>query len=570
MAAVLFSITVARESSTPRSTPALSIEGERLASGLPGAWRFTARLPADARMRFEPSPEHGATSEVIVRESGRPERIVWSGTKHSGPTDVALGLRAEGLVQVVLRSRGGGAGWGKAAVVAGRGADPLREPPGPEPVDPRAGTVRRALAGSNVLYVILDAAGARHFSTYGYERRTTPEIDRIASEGVVFENARTVASFTLLAMASTWTSSLPDAHHNGVPYGAPLPKDRLTLAELLGANGIHTAGFVSNGVAGAGFALDRGFAEFDEVFKRFGSYAPAYRRVLPAWLDQNASRRFFAYVHFREPHFAYDPPPPFDTLFGPDAPLTREIKTKYDWITDVNWGRVKPTPAQLEHLVRLYDGNLASVDHELGEVRRMLEAKGLWDRTLVIVTADHGDHLYEHGYVGHLDQVYEPALHIPLVVKFPKGAGPSGTRVGALVDTLDMAPTIADAFGLLGRGGSDRAFSGRSLLPVALGAPGKVAVLSRCAGEQPKYALVSGSLKLVYHTARDAGELYDLAADPGETNDLAAARPLEAEYFRQTIRRWVMGLREGPASVSAETRLSDDQRENLRALGYVQ
>ncbi len=584
MAAVLYGLAVGRADDVgiaallaPGAAPALSFEGGSLTQALPGELRYVFRAPADGVLRLRPvlagQARGSAALRVTLDRDGAGESVLWTGDARATAREVSVKLDvAEGsVVSLGLRAEGTApVGWGPARLVAARSGDPLREPPGPVAVDPRADALRAALRNANVLYVILDAAGARHFSSYGYDRPTTPEIDRIASEGVVFENARTVASFTLLAMGSAWTSSYPDQHHNGVPYGAPLPKDRLTLAELLGAHGIHSAGFVSNGVAGPGFALDRGFSEFDEVFRRFGAHAEAFRRVLPEWFASNATRRFFAYVHFREPHFAYDPPPPFDTMFGADGPLTKLQRTKYDWITDVNWGRVRPSPAEVAHLRRLYDGNLAHVDREVGRIRRDLEASGLWDKTLVVVSADHGDQLFEHGYVGHLDQVYEEALQIPLVLKFPKGVGPAAARVAGLVDTLDIAPTIADAFGVLGRGGSERAFGGRSLLPVALGAPGKVAVFSRSAGEQPKYALRSGALKLVYHTARNAAELYDVVADPAESHDLAAARASETEYYVQTARRWILGMRRGPASAASDTQLTEEQRENLKALGYVQ
>jgi arylsulfatase A-like enzyme len=585
MAAVLYGIAVGRNADpslaallAPPSRPALSIENGALTQNLPGTVRYVFRAPAGGVVRVKPALARGSRGSASVRvtlndEDGPAERVLWSGEAGGVGREVSVKLAvAEGaLVSLGLHLEPGAAvTWGPARVVAARTGDPLRDPPGPVAADARANGLRDALKGANVLYVILDAAGARHFSSYGASRATTPEIDRIASEGVLFENAYTVASFTLLAMSSAWTSAYPTQHHNGVPYDAPLPKDRLTLAELLGANGIHTAGFVSNGVAGTGFGLDRGFAEFEEVYRRFGSHAGAFRNVLPSWFSSNTARRFFAYVHFREPHFAYDPPPPFNTMFGPDAPLTKTMKTKFDWITDVNWGRVQPSDAEVEHLRRLYDGNLAYVDREVGAIRRDLESAGLWDKTLVIVSADHGDQLYEHGYIGHLGQVYEQVLRIPLVVKFPKGVGPVGLRLGGFVDTLDIAPTIADAFGVLGHGGSDQAFHGRSLLPVVLGAPGKPAVFSRCADAQPKYALRSGPLKTIYHTARDEAELYDVVADPDERNDLAGTRPLETEYYVQTQRRWILAMRRGPTSVASDARLTGEQRENLKALGYVQ
>jgi arylsulfatase A-like enzyme len=566
---------------TETAPAVFSIEAGALSQSVPGAIRYVFRAPADAALRFTPALQGArgggasATLRVSLAQATGGERVLW--TKSLGLRDhdevfVELPVSSGTLVRLSLSVEPGrfaSARWRAPRVVGSASGDQLATLPRPPAPDPRAEPLRHALKDANVLYVILDAAGARHFSSYGYARRTTPEIDRIASEAVVFEDAYTTASFTLLAMSSAWTSSYPDQHHNGVGYNAPLPRDRLTLAELLGASGIPTAGFASNGLAGPGVALDRGFAHFDEVYRRLGSHAGAFRRVLPQWFEANRARRFFAYVHFREPHFAYDPPPPFNTLFGPDAPLTKAIKTKYDWVTDVNWGRIEPSSAEIEHLVRLYDGNLAYVDQEVGEIRRLMEAAGIWDRTLVIVSADHGDQLYEHAYIGHLDQVYEAALRIPLIVKFPKGAGPLPTRRRGFVDILDIAPTIADAFGVLGQGGSDREFLGRSLLPVALGAPGKEAVFARSAGEQPKYALRAGPLKLIYHTARDAGELFDLVADPDERNDLAASRPLEADYYRQTIRRFMLQMRRGPTAVASDATLSDAQRENLRALGYL-
>jgi arylsulfatase A-like enzyme len=594
MSAVLYGITTAPASDrsladllSAEAPPPLSSENGALTLAGPGSVVFAFRAPESAELRFTPllhPVARRAGSEAMLRvtleQEGRAERTLWSGSvsaRRAAPGEVGLPLGATPGSRVRLALRREGAerfawgGFGKPRVLGLGARDPLLDLPAPGRVDRRADALRASLAEANVVFVILDAAGAAHVGAYGSPRPTTPEIDRIAAEGVVFENAYSVATFTHLSMGSAWTSVLPDQHHNGVLPNAALPRDRLTLAELLSSRGVHTAGFVSNGVAGPGFALDRGFSEFEEVFHRHGSHAEAYREVLPGWLERNRERRFFLYVHFREPHFAYDPPPPFNTLFGPDRPLSRAQKTQYDWITDLNWKRKRPEPAELEHLGRLYDGNLAYADRELGELRRQLEALGLWERTLVVISSDHGDGLYEHEYVGHLDQVYEEQTRVPLVIRFPPGRGPRGQRVKGLVDTLDIAPTIADAFQALGQGGSGTAFLGRSLLPMVLGAPTKPMTLARCAGEQPKYGLRTGDAKLVYHSARDSVELYDLASDPGERSDLAAQRHVEAAYYRQTVRRLLLAMRRGPrADAPADAALSAEQRENLRALGYVQ
>jgi arylsulfatase A-like enzyme len=239
------------------------------------------------------------------------------------------------------------------------------------------------------------------------------------------------------------------------------------------------------------------------------------------------------------------------------------------WITEVNQGRRQQTEEERAHLVRLYDGNLAFADEQIGALRRALEAQGLLDRTVVIVMADHGEGLGEHGWIGHNVQLYEESIHIPLVVRFPGGKGPAGKRIAALVDLLDLAPTIADVFGVLGQGGSDKQFQGRSLLPVVEGAPGKPAILSRTVWDRPRYALRDDRFKYFYDTRSGEEQLFDLQADPGETRDVAPSDPLRAAYFRQALHQWILGLgRRGGAA--EEGALTPEQRENLCALGYIQ
>src|SRR4030095_6713593 len=131
------------------------------------------------------------------------------------------------------------------------------------------------------------------------------------------------------------------------------------------------------------------------------------------------------------------------------------------------------------HLTRLYDGNLATADHEVGMLRRTLEELGLWDRTLFIAPADHGEALSEHGFLTHNHQLYEESVRVPLVLHFPRGTGPAGRRIKELVDLLDVGATIGDTCGLSASAPGARPAAGRSLLPVALGAPGKPLILTR-------------------------------------------------------------------------------------------
>jgi arylsulfatase len=600
LAAAFYSLTVGRAGDpaledllgrdAPRPFSVIEVQGApSLTLVGPSLIRFAIRLPPAAELRFTPDLHPGARAAAGAasfkvtfedQDQGGRETVIWSrviSARDPKAGEVVLGLPgAEGdIVRLGLQvgpapaERFAWGVWG-APRVLGRGeADPLSPRPPSAEEGARADALRRSLAGSNVLLVILDAARAREFGAYGYPRPTTPEIDRIASEGTVFENAFTPAAYTLGAMASVWTSQYPDRHHSEVSFSARLPRDRLTLAELLSAQGVFSAGFVANAVAGAGFGFDRGFSEFHEVFRDLGSSADVFRRAVPPFLAAHRGSRFFAYVHFREPHFPYDPPPPFDTRFGPDGPIPSLVRRDIRWITDVNQGRRTLGPEERQHLVRLYDGNLAFADQEVGALRKALEAEGLWERTVVIVAADHGEGLEEHGWIGHNVQVYDESVRVPLIVRLPRGRGPSGRRLPAFVDLLDLAPTIADLFGVLGQGGSDQAFQGRSLLPVLEGAPGKPLVLSRSVWDRPRYALRDPRFAFLYDTRTGEEGLFERGTDPGETRDVGPQQPVRTAYYRQELHHWIVRLGQRRGAGAEAVTPTPEQCQNLRSLGYL-
>jgi arylsulfatase A-like enzyme len=395
-------------------------------------------------------------------------------------------------------------------------------------------------------------------------------IDGIAAEGIVFERAYTPAVYTLGAMSSVWTSQYPDRHHGDVSFSSPLPLDRLTLGEVLSGQGILTAGFVATAVPGGFNGFDRGFEEFREVWQEVGSRADVFRQVIPQWLEGKAGRRFFAYLHYREPHFPYDPEPPFDTRFGTDGPIPKEARRDMEFFRDVNQGRRPFSEEERAHLVRLYDGNLAYVDREVGELRRALAAAGVWDDTVFIVTADHGEELFEHGWIGHNVHVYEPSARIPLIMKLPTGVGSGPLRIEELVDLVDIAPTVVDIFGVRAKGGADREFQGRSLLPVIAGARGRPAVVSRTVWDRPRYALRDSGWSYLYETRTAREELFDIRTDPDETQDIAPRHPLRAAYYREALLHWASTVfRPGTGEPAAPATMSRDQCEALKALGYV-
>ena len=600
LAAVFYSLTTGAESDAglddllrrdaPRPFAVAEAEGVPSLSLIgPAIVRFAVRLPPSAELRFTPELTRAARAaagaasfRVTIELAERPgaEREIWSRVVRAndeGPGEVAVPLpgRAGEIARVALlvgAAAGDRFAWGawRAPRILGRGGmDPLAPGALPPSADARADDLRRRLEGASVLFVILDAARARQFGAYGYDRDTTPEIDRIAADGVLFERAYTPAVYTLGAMSSVWTSQYPDRHHGDVSFSSPLPRDRLTLAEVLSGQGIFTAGFVATAVPGAFNGFDRGFQEFHEVWREIGSRADVFRQAIPPWLARNRDRRFFAYIHFREPHFPYDPEPPFDTKFGPDGPIPKASR-RDAFFRDVNQGRRPFSAEEQAHLVRLYDGNLAYVDQEVGALRQAMEGAGVWDKTVLIVAADHGEELREHGWIGHNTQVYEPAARIPLIIRFPAGIGPRGRRVGELVDLLDIAPTVADVFGARGKGGAEREFQGRSLLPVMMGAPGRPLVISRTVWDRPRYALRDARWAYLCETATGLEWLFDTAADPGETTDVAGQHPLRTAYYRETLREWTRtAFRARAVAAEAPAAMTKEQCEDLKALGYL-
>lgn len=546
------------------------------------AVRHALRVPAGAELRFRPELHAAAgardgSARASVSFESRPglERELWSGVltaRDAASGEVALllpGVEGEtmGLTFRVEAGRHAWVAWRAPRILGRTGAPPAQA----QNVERGTSGLRLSLAGKSVVFVILDAARAQQLGCYGYPRATSPQLDRIAREGVLFEQAFTPAVYTVGAMSSIWTSQQPDEHHGESSFEARLPEDRLTLAELLSAQGVHTAGFVANAMAGRARGFDRGFKEFHELYNdpALGSRAELFKKALPGWLLRHRQGRFFLYVHFREPHFPYDPPPEFRTRFGPDAPLPKEASRDRQWYVEVNRGERRPSQAEIEHLVRLYDGNLAYVDRELGELRKALASASLLNEVVLVIAADHGEQLYEHGYVSHSAQLFEESVRVPLIVRFPEGVARPPRRVGGLVDLSDVAPTIADVFGVLGRGGSERSFDGSSLLGVLAGGAGRPFVVSRSVWERPLYAVRDDRFKLIRNTRTGEEQLFDLERDPRERRDVLSEEPLRAAQLRQELHAFMARVRSRPLGAGQKVELTKEQCENMRSLGYL-
>ncbi len=433
----------------------------------------------------------------------------------------------------------------------------------------------------NLLLVSIDTLRADHVSSYGYERATTPAIDRLAAEGVRFENAIVQRGATWPSMTSILTSMYPHSH--GVRgQGVELDASVRSIAEYLSDAGYRTAAFLTNMTSAEhrGFELQQGWghAHIDpERRARADERATAAGR---RWLREHGHEPFFVWVHLLGPHDPYEPDPPrprrFDTGYRGELDGARMTTWK------IHRQKRALAADELAHIVSLYDEEVAAVDTYVAELLAELDAAGLRDDTLVVLTGDHGEELYEHDfYFFHALSIHGAVLRVPLVMRFP-GRLPAGREVAAIVESIDIAPTL---FGLLGLPRPE-SFEGANLEaliadPETADPEAQVAFSELGVGV---FSLRTDRWHYIYNPREfsspgviesDVGqrgwfsieteELYDLRADPRETHNLAAARPELASSLRSRLNAW----RQPHPSPAKPARLSDDVRAELRALGYL-
>jgi arylsulfatase A-like enzyme/Flp pilus assembly protein TadD len=402
--------------------------------------------------------------------------------------------------------------------------------------------VVRSAAGFNLLLVTLDTVRADHVGAWGYRAGETPNLDRLAAEGVRFGEAETPVPLTLPSHATILSGLLPPEHglrNNGV---GRFPAAPATLATDLAAAGYRTGAFIAAFVLDHRYGLNRGFATYDDDIPRdtaAGLDARRPGRVVVdralAWLDEDATKPFFAWVHLYDAHAPYAPPEPFATRFA----------------------------------TRPYDGGIAEVDTQLGRLLADLDRRGLAARTVVAVVGDHGEELGEHGELTHGLLLYEPSLHVPLIVRAP-GVLPAGWTVRTPVSLVDLGPTLA---GLLNRplvAPAGRALDGRNLSltlhrrrePAAVDLYAE-SMYGTSFGWSPVAAIRQGDLKYI---AAPRPELYNLARDPHEATNLAANRPREARLLAAAL----TGMRTStsPTASPADT-LDAEARAKLLSLGYL-
>jgi arylsulfatase A-like enzyme/Tfp pilus assembly protein PilF len=406
----------------------------------------------------------------------------------------------------------------------------------------RARVARRAPAPEalNVVVVTLDTLRADRLGCYGFGRVETPNIDALAADGVLFEQATSTVPMTLPSHVSIFTGLDPPHHGVRDNGGFILDPAKTTLAERLKGAGYATGAFVAAWVLESRWGLDQGFDEYSDRFDlskykvvNLGTVQKKGDEVMDdalRWMDSVKSRKFFSWIHLYDPHTPYEAPEPFASRYPGHK----------------------------------YLAEVAYTDHVVGRLTRWLRDAKLWDRTLVVLLADHGESLGEHGEATHTFFVYDATVHVPLIVRTPWG---DRGRSAAQVSTVDVMPTVLDLVGLPAEAGID----GHSLVLSVLDPRSDAGHAAYAETYFPRFhygwqqlrALRDGRFKYI---EAPNPELYDLGADPGETRNIYKANSRRAEDMRLVIESLA-----GPGHEAAPDKQSLDPEtlQRLAALGYV-
>jgi arylsulfatase A-like enzyme len=432
----------------------------------------------------------------------------------------------------------------------------------------------RTSSRPNIILIVVDALRADRVGCHGHAGRNSPHMDALALQGLRFAYAFAQASWTLPSVASILASRYPGQIRD--TEAICLAPDVVTFPQLLTRHGYVCAAITANPVAHWGARFDRGFEYFDD--RPFASFAwraaEQMTRDTISWLRQRSRQPFFLYLHYIDPHDPYLPPYP-----KPAAPVPRTLSSaavaegRARIIEDdLRKGRIKRlSPNDVRHLLALYDGEVRYADQQIGRLLAELRSLRLLGNTAIILTADHGEELYDHAWVKHGHSLYREVLHVPLIIV---AAGASGGRViQEPVGLIDIGATVLDVAGIQRRFGL-----GESLLGFVSGGRARARPvfsqlgpwhLGRDEHTRTGRSLVSGRWHLI-RSDDGAVELYDLFRDPAEKRNLARIENWRVKQMTAQLEELSRPAGNRPTAPGPRPKIDDEMKRRLRSLGYIQ
>jgi choline-sulfatase len=422
----------------------------------------------------------------------------------------------------------------------------------PAPASPQAGFQRllekSGIGRPNIVLITLDTTRADHLPIYGYTGVRTPQLDRLAHRGLVFEQCITASPFTLPSHCTIMTGLYPTYHGVRINGDTALSEKHDTMAEALGRRGYDCGAFIGAFVLDGRWGLKQGFSHYDDDFDLnkykqldLGLVQRPSREVVDkaiAWLSPRKEKPFFAWLHLYDPHIPYDPPEPYRSKYSSRGPAG------------------------------LYDGEIAAMDAQIGRFCDWLAENNLADNTILILVGDHGEGLGEHNESTHGYFIYDYVVHVPLLIVTPFAPW-QNRRCPEQVRTIDLLPTVEEMTGIT----PGKNLHGRSLLPLFYSeseAVKRPAYSESMApqiqyGWSPLYALRQYPFKYI-----DAprAEFYDLKNDPGENSDLRLRRFRQAREYKKILEKLIVDTgRNAPKTEAAD--LDQETIRRLATLGYV-
>ena len=445
--------------------------------------------------------------------------------------------------------------------------------------------VNSAQSNFNIVLITIDTLRADHLSCYGYERKTSPNIDKIADKGFIFKRAVAPWPATVPSMASLFTSTYPTNH--GVLYGRlakihpnvfkqyetnvnhVMPDELTTLAEILKIHGYTTFGVSSNLLLDekTGFAIG-----FDYFEHRDGSKANDTNKIVYSFEDEiKNSDKFFLWVHYMDPHLPYRPRNPWVEQYTSKS-LTAKLnlfkKSYRELMRFVP--KLKKDPQALTNLIALYDSEINFMDFYLGELIQKLD---LDKDTLIIVTSDHGEEFLEHKYLTHGNNLHKETIHIPLIVKLPNSA--KKETVTKYVNLVDIMPAILQLLEInppeqvLGKS----FFEKKGLLPqfkkILFGKDTLDCTFSEISKVNVLKTIMTPEYKYIYDYKSKKGLLYDMKVDPLERENIINRKTNQSIQLKERLTNWASNLKKY-SSKGHLFPLTPEEKEKLEAIGYLQ
>jgi len=445
----------------------------------------------------------------------------------------------------------------------------------------------------NVICILVDALRADRLGVYGNPRQLTPTFDEIASEGFLFERALSQSPWTHPSVATLFSSYYPGVHrvisfgeafmavHSGKEKVAVFNDRFDTLAESLHRNGYATAGFVASPFVLKEFGFAQGFDHFDTSFAHNTTPGNVVNDAALAWLKQrDASKPFFLYLHYMDAHGPYAADPKYlDPLLDgvENQPDKRKLSpAEYEKLDYLRKFPKKYTNREQHHRLRVYreywearyEAGIREMDDHLKDFRAQLRALGLWQDAYIIILADHGEALCEHGLWDHGYSTYDTDLHVPLILRWPNNI-PAGKRFPYTVRLMDLMPTLLEQFkipavqGIQGTSLTSQ-FTGPFTVPRDHAYAEGVKI-----GPEQK-ALYSGNWKLLVNMKTDEQLLFNIAQDPGEQKNLADQEQSMLQAMLSILAQQMQTNQQLSTNFKSKYKnLTPEQIQRLKSLGYI-